>query len=283
MSIIKTAVFPVGGLGTRFLPATKAMPKEMLPIVDTPLIQFVVEEARACGIERLVFVTGRQKHAIENHFDHMYELEANLQAKSKMEYVKLVREHLGEPGEILFTRQMSPSGLGHAVWCARHVVQDSPFAVLLADDFIDAEPGCLAQMVEAYEANPGNYLAAMQVDRDKVDRYGIAEPQDGQSPGQQSVRIQGLVEKPSPEEAPSRLAVIGRYVLEPEVMTRLSQLVSNSQRGAGGEIQLTDAIAAEIPNCPTYAYHFDGQRFDCGSKIGFVQATAHMSAKRGLV
>ncbi len=279
MSIIKTAVFPVGGLGTRFLPATKAMPKEMLPIVDTPLIQFVVEEARACGIERLVFVTGRQKHAIENHFDHMYELEANLEAKSKTEYVHLVRQHLGEPGEILFTRQMRPAGLGHAVWCARHVVQDAPFAVLLADDFIDAEPGCLAQMIAAFEANPGNYLAAMQVEADKVDRYGIAEPADDQEPESKSVRIKGLVEKPKPGDSPSRLAVIGRYVLMPEVMKRLSTL----DPGAGGEIQLTDAIAAEIPHCPTYAYHFDGQRFDCGSKLGFVQATAHMSAKRGLV
>lgn len=279
MSIIKTAVFPVGGLGTRFLPATKAMPKEMLPIVDTPLIQFVVEEARACGIERLVFVTGRQKHAIENHFDHMYELEANLEAKSKTEYVHLVRQHLGEPGEILFTRQMRPAGLGHAVWCARHVVQDAPFAVLLADDFIDAEPGCLAQMIAAFEANPGNYLAAMQVEADKVDRYGIAEPADDQELESKSVRIKGLVEKPKPGDSPSRLAVIGRYVLMPEVMKRLSTL----DPGAGGEIQLTDAIAAEIPHCPTYAYHFDGQRFDCGSKLGFVQATAHMSAKRGLV
>lgn len=278
MSIIKTAVFPVGGLGTRFLPATKAMPKEMLPIVDTPLIQFVVEEARSCGIERLVFVTGRQKHAIENHFDHMYELEANLEAKGKTEFVHLVRQHLGEPGEILFTRQMRPAGLGHAVWCARHVVQNDPFAVLLADDFIDAEPGCLAQMVKAFEANPGNYLAAMEVEREHVNRYGIAEPVAGQDLGTQAVRIQGLVEKPKPEEAPSRLAVIGRYVLTPDVMKRLHKLAP----GAGGEIQLTDAIAAEIPNCPTYAFHFEGQRFDCGSKIGFVQATAHMSAKRGL-
>jgi UTP--glucose-1-phosphate uridylyltransferase len=278
MSIIKTAVFPVGGLGTRFLPATKAMPKEMLPIVDTPLIQYVVEEARACGIERIVFVTGRQKHAIENHFDHMYELEANLEAKGKTEYVNMVRQHLGMPGEILFTRQMTPSGLGHAVWCARHVVQNDPFAVLLADDFIDAEPGCLAQMVEAYEANPGNYLAAMEVEREHVSRYGIAEPADGAELGQQAVRIQGLVEKPSPEVAPSRLAVIGRYVLQPGVMKRLEKL----EPGAGGEIQLTDAIAAEIPHCPTYAFHFNGQRFDCGSKLGFVQATAHISAKRGL-
>lgn len=278
MGAVKTAVFPVGGMGTRFLPATKAMPKEMLPIVDKPLIQFVVDEAREAGIERLVFVTGRQKHAIENHFDHMFELEHTLQLKGKYDVIEQIREPLAEPGDILFTRQMKPAGLGHAVWCARHVVQNDPFAVLLADEFLDAPKGCLAQMVEAFEEQPGNYLAALRVPDDEVGAYGIAKPMDPETLNDQTVQLSGLVEKPNPSVAPSNLAMIGRYILMPSVIDILAQ----QEPGSGGEIQLTDSIAADIQNNPTFAYRFDGLRFDCGSKRGFVGATAHEAQKRGL-
>lgn len=275
MAKINTAVFPIGGLGTRFLPATKAMPKEMLPIIDKPLIQFVVEEARACGIERLVFVTGRQKHAVENHFDHMIELESTLAERGKKDALSSVNEMLGLPGEVIFIRQMRPLGLGHAVWAARHVVQNDPFAVLLADDFIDAEIGCLQQMVEAYDNNAGNYLACMEVPEGDVSSYGILAPEGRVD--DRAFAIKGMVEKPNIENAPSRHAVIGRYLLEPEVMKALE----HTRPGAGGEIQLTDAIAATINSTPTYGYRFDGQRFDCGSKRGFVEATSHYAGKLG--
>ena len=276
MSSIRTAVFPIGGLGTRFLPATKAMPKEMLPIIDKPLIQFVVEEARACGIERIVFVTGRQKHAVENHFDHMIELESTLAERGKTDALADVNAMLGEPGEVIFIRQMRPLGLGHAVWAARHVVQNDPFAVLLADDFVDANPGCLAQMIEAYKAQPGNYLACMEVPQDQTSKYGVVDIMSNQD-SSASVQIKGIVEKPSPDKAPSNMAVIGRYVLEPSVM----QALGNTRPGAGGEIQLTDAIAASIHDTPTFGFKFNGQRFDCGSKKGFIQATAYVAAKQG--
>ena len=275
MAKINTAVFPIGGLGTRFLPATKAMPKEMLPIIDKPLIQFVVEEARACGIERLVFVTGRQKHAVENHFDHMIELESTLAERGKKDALSSVNEMLGLPGEVIFIRQMRPLGLGHAVWAARHVVQNDPFAVLLADDFIDAEVGCLQQMVEAYDNNAGNYLACMEVPEGDVSSYGILAPEGRVD--DRAFAIKGMVEKPNIENAPSRHAVIGRYLLEPGVMKALE----HTRPGAGGEIQLTDAIAATINSTPTYGYRFDGQRFDCGSKRGFVEATSHYAGKLG--
>ena len=275
MAKINTAVFPIGGLGTRFLPATKAMPKEMLPIIDKPLIQFVVEEARACGIERLVFVTGRQKHAVENHFDHMIELESTLAERGKKDALSSVNEMLGLPGEVIFIRQMRPLGLGHAVWAARHVVQNDPFAVLLADDFIDAEVGCLQQMVEAYDNNAGNYLACMEVPEEDVSSYGILAPEGRVD--DRAFAIKGMVEKPNVEKAPSRHAVIGRYLLEPGVMKALE----HTRPGAGGEIQLTDAIAATINSTPTYGYRFDGQRFDCGSKRGFVEATSHYARKLG--
>ena len=275
MAKINTAVFPIGGLGTRFLPATKAMPKEMLPIIDKPLIQFVVEEARACGIERLVFVTGRQKHAVENHFDHMIELESTLAERGKKDALSSVNEMLGLPGEVIFIRQMRPLGLGHAVWAARHVVQNDPFAVLLADDFIDAEVGCLQQMVEAYANNAGNYLACMEVPEGDVSSYGILAPEGRVD--DRAFAIKGMVEKPNIENAPSRHAVIGRYLLEPGVMKALE----HTRPGAGGEIQLTDAIAATINSTPTYGYRFDGQRFDCGSKRGFVEATSHYARKLG--
>jgi len=275
MAKINTAVFPIGGLGTRFLPATKAMPKEMLPIIDKPLIQFVVEEARACGIERLVFVTGRQKHAVENHFDHMIELESTLAERGKKDALSSVNDMLGLPGEVIFIRQMRPLGLGHAVWAARHVVQNDPFAVLLADDFIDAEVGCLKQMVEAYDQHPGNYLACMEVDASAVSSYGILDPESSIS--ERAFAIKGMVEKPNVDNAPSRHAVIGRYLLEPGVMSALE----HTRPGAGGEIQLTDAIAATINETPTFGYRFDGQRFDCGSKRGFVDATSHYAQKLG--
>ena len=275
MAKINTAVFPIGGLGTRFLPATKAMPKEMLPIIDKPLIQFVVEEARACGIERLVFVTGRQKHAVENHFDHMIELESTLAERGKKDALSSVNEMLGLPGEVIFIRQMRPLGLGHAVWAARHVVQNDPFAVLLADDFIDAEVGCLQQMVEAYENNAGNYLACMEVPEGDVSSYGILAPEGRVD--DRAFAIKGMVEKPNTENAPSRHAVIGRYLLEPGVMKALE----HTRPGAGGEIQLTDAIAHEIfEGRPVHGLRFEGDRFDCGSKAGFLQATVAFGLQR---
>ena len=275
MAKINTAVFPIGGLGTRFLPATKAMPKEMLPIIDKPLIQFVVEEARACDIERLVFVTGRQKHAVENHFDHMIELESTLAERGKHDALSSVNEMLGLPGEVIFIRQMRPLGLGHAVWAARHVVQNEPFAVLLADDFIDAEVGCLKQMVNAFAEQQGNYLACMEVPKTAVSAYGILDPVTNSV--DRAFAIKSMVEKPSVETAPSRNAVIGRYLLQPIVMEALA----HTRPGAGGEIQLTDAIAATINDTPTFGYRFEGKRFDCGSKKGFVDATAHVASKLG--
>ncbi|MET4804926.1 UTP--glucose-1-phosphate uridylyltransferase GalU [Limibacillus sp. MBR-115] len=263
---VRKAIFPVGGLGTRFLPATKAMPKEMLPIVDKPLIQYAVEEARAAGIEEFIFVTGRGKAAIEDHFDFSYELEKTLAERGKQEVLAAVSEIPLDPGQIAYVRQQVPKGLGHAVWCARNLVGDEPFAVLLADDLVKAATPCLAQMMDVWEGLGGNLVAAMEIPAADTSRYGILDVawDDGKI-----VRAKGLVEKPSPEQAPSRLSIIGRYILDPSVMVELGR----QDLGAGGEIQLTDAMARTLDRIPFHGLRFEGRRFDCGSKVGFVEAT----------
>ena len=273
MRRVRKAVFPVGGLGTRFLPATKAMPKEMLPVVDTPLIQYAVEEARAAGIEQFIFVTGRGKSAIEDHFDASFELRQVLEARGDEALLAMEARSRMPPGAASFTRQQQPLGLGHAVWCARHLVGDEPFAVLLADDLVKSETPCLAQMLEAHAATGGNLVAVMDVPRAQTSRYGIVTP--GAVDGR-LVAIEGLVEKPAPEAAPSTLAVIGRYVLDPAVFDRLA----DAERGAGGEIQLTDAMATLIGSQPFHGYRFEGVRYDCGSKLGFLEATLAFALAR---
>ena len=259
---IKKAIFPVGGLGTRFLPATKAMPKEMLPVVDKPLIQYAVEEAVAAGIEQFIFVTGRNKTAIEDHFDHSTELEAVLIEKDKANALELVRRMLREPGSVSYVRQQEPAGLGHAVWCARHLVGREPVAVLLADDLILGAPA-MAEMTSAYTG--GNMVALMDVPASDTGAYGIITPGSKQG---NLTEITGIVEKPSPDKAPSSKAVVGRYILEPKIFDELGK----GRRGAGGEIQLTDALAARIGHAPFHGLNFSGERFDCGSKIGFLKA-----------
>ncbi|HXP29602.1 MAG TPA: UTP--glucose-1-phosphate uridylyltransferase GalU [Stellaceae bacterium] len=272
---VRKAVFPVGGLGTRFLPATKAMPKEMLPVVDKPLIQYAVEEARAAGIEEFIFVTGRSKTAIEDHFDRSYELETTLRERGKTAQLKTVNDWMPEPGQIAYTRQQTPLGLGHAVWCARNLVGDEPFAVLLADDLILSEKPCLKQMVEAHEETDGNIVAVMEVAREQTARYGILDiaGDDGRL-----VKVKGVVEKPDPKKAPSTLSIIGRYILQPEVFDHLGRV----GRGAGGEIQLTDALAELIGrnNRPFLGLRFEGRRFDCGDKVGFLQANIAFALAR---
>ena len=260
--MIKKAIFPVGGLGTRFLPATKAMPKEMLPVVDKPLIQYAVEEAAEAGIEEFIFVTGRNKTAIEDHFDHSFELEETLAAKGKDEALHLVKDMLHTPGSVFYVRQQQPAGLGHAVWCARHLVGSEPVAVLLADDLI-LGASCVKEMVDAYKA--GNMVAVMDVPHEQTGSYGIVTP--GADDGR-IVRVEGLVEKPDPSSAPSNIAVVGRYIITPEVFETLAA----QERGAGGEIQLTDALAKQIGKAPFSGVRFSGERFDCGSKLGFLQA-----------
>ena len=260
--MIKKAIFPVGGLGTRFLPATKAMPKEMLPVVDKPLIQYAVEEAAEAGVEEFIFVTGRNKTAIEDHFDHSFELEETLAAKGKDEALHLVKDMLHTPGSVFYVRQQQPAGLGHAVWCARHLVGSEPVAVLLADDLI-LGASCVKEMVDAYKG--GNMVAVMDVPHERTGSYGIVKP--GADDGR-IVQVEGLVEKPDPSSAPSNIAVVGRYIIAAEVFETLAA----QQRGAGGEIQLTDALAKQIGKAPFCGVRFSGERFDCGSKLGFLQA-----------
>lgn len=259
---IKKAIFPVGGLGTRFLPATKAMPKEMLTVVDKPLIQYAVDEAAAAGIEEFIFVTGRNKTAIEDHFDHSFELETTLMKKNKDAALKIVQDMVKKPGSVSYVRQQEPAGLGHAVWCARNLVGDEPVAILLADDLILGKPA-LGEMIEAYSG--GNMVAMMQVDQKDTSSYGIITPGKFDK---NCVEVTGLVEKPKPDEAPSNLAVVGRYIIEPGVFAELE----NGTKGAGGEIQLTDALAKRIGERPFFGLEFSGKRFDCGSKFGFLQA-----------
>lgn len=274
---VKKAIFPVGGLGTRFLPATKSMPKEMLPVVDKPLIQYAVEEAAEAGIEEFIFVTGRGKSAIEDHFDHSMELEQTLESRDKKDALALVQGMMHEPGSVAYIRQQEPAGLGHAVWCARHLIGDEPVAILLADDLIlakDGQKNCLAEMTEAWSKQGGNMVACMEVPQEDTSSYGIITP--GETHGTLT-EVKGLVEKPKPEEAPSQLAVVGRYIIEPGVFNELSRM----ERGSGGEIQLTDSLARRIGETPFSGLAFSGTRYDCGSKIGFLQANIAFALARG--
>ena len=275
MKPVRKVVFPVNGLGTRFLPATKAMPKEMLPVVDKPLIQYAVEEAAAAGITEMIFVTGRNKRAIEDHFDTHPELERDLLSKGKTELLEIVRGIVPSGVKCIYIRQPEPLGLGHAVLCARPAVGDAPFAVMLADDLIDAKHSCIGQLVEARTAMGGGSVVAVQdVAPEETKKYGIVSVDDA---SQTTSRLRDIVEKPEPAVAPSRLAVIGRYVFEPEIFDCLE----GQQPGVGGEIQLTDGIARLLTESPCYAHRFDGTRFDCGSKQGFLDATVHFARKRG--
>ncbi len=269
---ITKAVFPVAGLGTRFLPATKASPKEMLPIVDKPLIQYAVEEAVAAGITDLIFITGRGKRAIEDHFDKAYELEAELQAHGKNKLLKEVRALLPAGVQCAYVRQAEALGLGHAVLCARHLVGDEPFAVILADDLIDATVPVMKQMAQVQAKNGGSVIAVQNVSREETASYGIVVPEPI-SPGLS--KITNMVEKPKPEDAPSTLGVVGRYVLSP----RIFHFLETQRRGAGGEIQLTDAIARLLREENVYAYEFSGRRYDCGSKLGYLEATVDLALK----
>ncbi len=268
---IRKAVFPVAGLGTRFLPATKAIPKEMLPIVDSPLIQYAVDEAREAGIEQMIFVTGRGKSAIEDHFDIAYELESTMRARGK-DLSVLEPTRLG-PGNCAYVRQQEPMGLGHAIWCARDIVGDEPFAIFLPDEFMHGSPGCMAQMVEAYNQVGGNLISVLEVPHDKVSSYGVIDPglQDGAL-----TEVKGLVEKPAAADAPSNLIISGRYILQPEVMRTLE----TQGKGAGGEIQLTDAMARMIGSQPFHAVTFNGKRYDCGSKVGYIEANLAVALER---
>jgi len=268
--MIKKAIFPVGGLGTRFLPATKALPKEMLPVVDKPLIQYAIEEAAAAGIEEFIFVTGRNKTAIEDHFDHSFELEKTLIAKDKTAALDTVRRMIHAPGSVAYVRQQEPAGLGHAVWCARNLVHDEPVAILLADDLILGK-SCMAEMVAAYQG--GNLIAVMNVPKSDTGSYGIITP--GKDDGQ-LIEVAGLIEKPDPEDAPSTLGVVGRYIIEPGVFSQLDR----QERGASNEVQLTDALAHQIGKVPFHGLRFSGERFDCGSKIGFLQANIAFAMTR---
>jgi UTP--glucose-1-phosphate uridylyltransferase len=260
-------------MGTRFLPATKAMPKEMLPVVDKPLIQYAVEEAQAAGIDEFIFVTGRGKTAIENHFDRSTELEALLAEKEKDDALHELLGSMPKAGQVCYTRQMDPLGLGHAVWCARNLVGNEPFAVLLADDLIQAGTACLKQMIDAYNDVGGNMVALMDVPHEHTSRYGIVAP--GHVEGRLT-EVTGLVEKPKPADAPSDQAVVGRYILQPEVFQHLA----GQQKGAGGEIQLTDALARMIGGAPFHGYRFEGTRFDCGDKVGFLEANLAFALER---
>ncbi len=271
--MIRKAVFPVAGLGTRMLPATKAIPKEMLPVVDKPIIQYAFEEARAAGIEHFIFVTGRGKNVIEDHFDRAVELEDALVKKDKRAELESVSSWLPMPGELSYTRQQEALGLGHAVWCARHLISDEPFAVVLVDDLIVSEVPCLKQMVEAHAETGGNVVAVEEVPHEHTNRYGVLDPTDDDG---RLVGVNGLVEKPDPARAPSRLAVIGRYILLPEVFEHLDR----HQTGAGGEIQLTDAMARMIGRHPFHGLRFAGQRFDCGSRAGYLEAIVACAAAR---
>ncbi|MDP2700094.1 UTP--glucose-1-phosphate uridylyltransferase GalU [Thalassospira sp.] len=270
---IRKAVFPVAGMGTRFLPATKAMPKEMLPVVDKPLIQYAVEEAAAAGIEEFIFVTGRGKTAIEDHFDRSGELEAILEERGKLDLLETAMAMIPKNGRVSYTRQGNPLGLGHAVLCAKSLIGDEPFVVLLADDLIQSDTPCMKQMIESYGRTGGNMVAVMDVPREETQRYGVLEVEGTNG---RLVSACGMVEKPKPEDAPSTLSAIGRYILDPGIFETLETI----PRGAGNEIQLTDALAAMIGKVPFYGYRFEGRRFDCGNKIGFLQATIAFALER---
>ena len=274
MNKVTKAVFPVAGFGTRFLPATKSVPKEILPLVDRPLIQYAIDEARAAGIDEFIFVTSRGKSALEDYFDSAPELEQALRDGGKDALLGLLKQTDMQSGAVAYVRQQERRGLGHAVWCARHLIGDEPFAVILPDDVIDAETPCLKQMVEAYAEVGGNMVATMEVPTESVSSYGILDVDAAAGP---VMPVRGMVEKPKPEVAPSNMAVIGRYILTPQVLRNLDEV----EAGAGGEIQLTDAIAAEIEaRGDVSGFRFKGRRFDCGSKAGFLQATVAFGIAR---
>ena len=268
---IRKAVFPVAGMGTRFLPATKAIPKEMLPVIDRPLIQYAVDEAREAGIDQLIFVTGRGKTAIVEHFDHAFELEATMTEREKS--LDVLEPTRIQPGNLVTVRQQVPLGLGHAIWCARAIVGDEPFAIFLPDELMIGQPGCMKQMVEAYNAVGGNLLSVLEVPEDEVSNYGVIKR--GVRNGALT-EVLGLVEKPRRGEAPSNLIISGRYILQPEVM----RVLEHQGKGAGGEIQLTDAMAQMIGQQPFHAVTFAGKRYDCGSKLGFIEATLAIALER---
>ena len=275
MKPIRKAVFPVAGLGTRFLPATKAIPKELLPIVDRPLIQYAVEEAREAGIEQMIFVTGRGKTAIVEHFDMAFELETTMHERGKD--MSVLAPTRATPGDIITVRQQVPLGLGHAIWCARAIVGDEPFAILLPDELMIGHAGgtgCMKQMVEAYDQLGGNLISVLEVPRDEVPNYGVIDP--GATLSASLTEVKGLVEKPPLDRAPSNKIISGRYILQPDVM----RLLEAQGKGAGGEIQLTDAMARMIGTQPFHAVTFDGKRYDCGSKTGFVEATLALALER---
>jgi UTP--glucose-1-phosphate uridylyltransferase len=277
---ITKAVFPVAGLGTRFLPATKASPKEMLPVVDKPLIQYAVEEAAAAGITEMIFVTGRGKRTIEDHFDKAYELEAELYAKGKQKLLHEVRNMLPTNVQYVYVRQPEALGLGHAVLCAKHLVGDEAFAVILADDLIDAKLPVMRQMVQQYEQYAASILGCVEVPKSEVSSYGIVDSKPvSKKRGERVSRMSGIVEKPKPEDAPSTLSVVGRYILTPAVFSYLEKI----QQGVGKEIQLTDAIAALLKKEKVFAYEFEGTRYDCGSKLGYLQATVALGMKHAEV
>lgn len=271
---VKKAVFPVAGLGTRFLPATKAMAKEMLTVVDKPIIQYAVEEAFDAGIEQIIFVTGRGKKALEDHFDRSYELETTLKTKGKTELLEMLQGLVPKTGTIVYTRQHDPLGLGHAIWCARDIVGDEPFAVLLADDMIlTPDKPVLTKMVEKFERFRASIAAVMEVETDQTDKYGIL---DAAPLEEDMIKINDMVEKPKPEEAPSNLAIVGRYILTPKIW----QYLGKKQTGAGGEIQLTDAMKGLLTEQPIFGYKFKGTRFDCGDKVGFQMANLSFALER---
>ena len=270
---LRKAVLPVAGLGTRVLPGTKSTPKELLNVVDRPILSYIVEEAREAGIEHIVFVTGRSKAAIEDYFDHQVELEAQLTAKGKTDILEQVMRDLPKPGEMSFTRQMSPAGLGHAVWCAREIIGREPFAVLLPDVIVDAQPGGLKQLADVYARTGGNVIGVEAVPASETHKYGIIDPksQDGRS-----FAMQGMVEKPAQGTAPSNLSISGRYILQPEIF----DILENTGKGAGGEIQLTDAMAELMKTQGFTAYEYEGQTLDCGDKIGLLKANVALALKR---
>jgi UTP--glucose-1-phosphate uridylyltransferase len=273
MKLVRKAVFPVAGLGTRFLPATKAMPKEMLTVVDKPLIQYAIEEARAAGVEEFYFVTGRDKSAIEDHFDVAFELETTLRERGRDELLEELGAWLPAAGDIAFTRQQRPLGLGHAVWCARHLVGDEPFAVLLVDDLMVGDPPCLKQLIEAYEETGGNLVAVIEVPREQTRRYGVL---DVVSDSGSLVRAKGVVEKPDPVAAPSTLTIIGRYIIQPEIFGHLADL----KPGSGNEIQLTDGLDKLIADGqPFHGLRAAARRFDCGDKLGYLEANVALGLK----
>jgi UTP--glucose-1-phosphate uridylyltransferase len=270
---IKKAVFPVAGLGTRFLPATKAMPKEMLPVVDKPLIQYAVEEALASGIEQIVFVTGSGKTPLENHFDRQYELEDTLRKRNKTDLLKTIESLVPKSGTIIYTRQSEPLGLGHAIWCARDIVGDEPFAVLLADDLIQSETPVLYQMINMFDRLRASMVATIEVPKEDTNKYGILS---GEEDYDGIIRVTSMIEKPSSESAPSNTAAIGRYIFTP----RIFDLLGNHKRGAGNEIQVTDAMVELLKEQPLFGFKFEGTRFDCGDKAGFQMANLAFALER---